>query len=117
MTTKEPSNFADLTKRLDPAALADKYKELLGKLSLSHLDTEALLETQIRNVRTDECQSGHIGERPRAISAPNRDAQAGARKGFRSGEVPWQFRHGTGDRRQADQNDRRVGKQRDGQLL
>ena len=51
MTTKEPSNFADLTKRLDPAALADKYKELLGKLNLPNLDTKALIETQRKNIQ------------------------------------------------------------------
>jgi phasin family protein len=51
MTSKEPSDFADLTKRLDPTALAEQYKELLGKFNLPNLDTKALLETQIKNVR------------------------------------------------------------------
>ena len=51
MTTKEPSSFADLTKRLDPAALADNFKELLGKLNLPNLDTKALIETQRKNVQ------------------------------------------------------------------
>ena len=51
MMSKEPSDFADLTKRFDPAALADKYKELLGKLNLPNLDTKALIETQRKNVQ------------------------------------------------------------------
>ena len=51
MTTKEPSSFAELIKRLDPAALANEYKELLGKLNLPNLDTKALIETQRKNIQ------------------------------------------------------------------
>jgi phasin family protein len=51
MTTKETSSFAELIKRLDPAALADEYKEFLGKLNLPNLDTKALIETQSKNVQ------------------------------------------------------------------
>lgn len=51
MTSKESSDFADLTKRFDPTALADKYKELLSKFNLPNLDTKALIETQSKNVQ------------------------------------------------------------------
>jgi phasin family protein len=51
MTTKETSDFADLIERLDPTALTEEYKELLGKLSLASLDTKALIEIQSKNVR------------------------------------------------------------------
>jgi phasin family protein len=51
MATQKISDFADLMKRLDPAALADQYKELLGKFSLPNLDTKALIETQSKNVQ------------------------------------------------------------------
>jgi phasin family protein len=51
MTSKEASDFTDLIKRLDPTALADQYKELLGKFSLPNLDTKALIETQSKNVQ------------------------------------------------------------------
>ena len=50
MTTEEPSDVATLLKRLDPAALADKYKELLSKFNLPNLDTKALLDAQVKNI-------------------------------------------------------------------
>ena len=52
MTTEEPSDVATLLKRLDPAALADKYTELLSKFNLPNLDTKALLDAQIKNIHT-----------------------------------------------------------------
>jgi len=52
MTTKEPSDLANLIKRLDPTALTEQYKELFGKLNLPNLDTKALIETQRKNVQT-----------------------------------------------------------------
>ena len=45
------SDFKDLIKRLDPAALTEQYKGLLGKFSLPNLDTTALIETQSKNVQ------------------------------------------------------------------
>ena len=51
MATEKTSGFEDLIKRLNPAALADQYKELLGKLSLPNLDTKALIKTQSKNVQ------------------------------------------------------------------
>ena len=51
MTTKKPFEFTDLVKRLDPAAITEQYKELLGKLRLPNLDTTALIETQSKNVQ------------------------------------------------------------------
>jgi len=51
MTTKEPSYFENLIKRLDPTALTEQYKELFGKLNLHNLDTNALIETQRKNVQ------------------------------------------------------------------
>ena len=51
MTTEKTSDFVDLLKRLDPAALADQYKELLGKFSLPNLDTKAVIEAQSKNVQ------------------------------------------------------------------
>ena len=50
MTTEEPSDVATLLKRLDPAALADKYTELLSKFNLPNLDTKALLDAQVKNI-------------------------------------------------------------------
>jgi hypothetical protein len=41
----------DLIKRLDPAALTEQYKELLGKFSLPNLDTKALMEPRARTFR------------------------------------------------------------------
>jgi phasin family protein len=51
MPTKEPTDFADMIKRLDPTALTEQYKELLGKLNLPNLDTKALIETQSKNIQ------------------------------------------------------------------
>ena len=51
MTTEKTSDFADLMKWFDPAAVADQYKELLGKFSVPNLDTKALIEAQSKNVQ------------------------------------------------------------------
>jgi phasin family protein len=51
MTTEKTSDLADLMKWFDPAAVADQYKELLGKYSLPNLDTKALIEAQNKNVQ------------------------------------------------------------------
>jgi len=50
MTTQKPFDFSEITKRLDPAALTEQFKELLGKLSLPNLDTTALVAAQQKNV-------------------------------------------------------------------
>lgn len=51
MTTKSPFDFTDLIKRLDPTALTEQYKGLVGKLNLPNLDTKALIDTQSKNVQ------------------------------------------------------------------
>jgi phasin family protein len=51
MTTQKPFEITDLIKRLDPAAITEQYKALLGKLRLPNLDTTALIETQSKNVQ------------------------------------------------------------------
>jgi phasin family protein len=51
MMTKNTFDFKELLKKLDPAALTEQYKGLLGKLSLPNLDTKALIETQTENVQ------------------------------------------------------------------
>jgi len=48
MTTKEPSDLANLIKRLDPTALTEQYKELFGKLNLPNLDTNRIFPHQDR---------------------------------------------------------------------
>jgi phasin family protein len=51
MPMQNPFDFKDLMKRLDPAAVTEQIKELLGKFSLPNLDTKALMETQSKNVQ------------------------------------------------------------------
>ena len=52
MTAQKPFDFSEIMKRLDPSALTDQYKELLGKLSLPNLDVKSLIEAQNKNVQT-----------------------------------------------------------------
>jgi phasin family protein len=51
MTTKNTFDFKEVMKSLDPAALTEQYKGLLGKLGVPNLDTKALIETQSKNVQ------------------------------------------------------------------
>jgi hypothetical protein len=52
MTMQNPFDFNDLIKRLDPAALTEQYKELLGKFSLPNLDTKALMVRKTQDETT-----------------------------------------------------------------
>jgi len=51
MKAQNPFDFSELLKKLDPAAMAQQYKELFGKFNLPNLDMTALTEAQNKNVQ------------------------------------------------------------------
>jgi phasin family protein len=52
MSSKNPFDFSDLIKQMDPAKMASQFQEMLSSSPIANLDPEAIAESQRKNFET-----------------------------------------------------------------
>ncbi|MGB5706081.1 MAG: phasin family protein [Arenicellales bacterium] len=52
MSNKNPFDFSDLIKQMDPTKLAQQFQEMLSSLPVANLDPSAIAESQRKNFET-----------------------------------------------------------------
>ena len=52
MSSKNPFDFSDLFKQMDPASMAQQFQEMLANSPVANLDPGAIAESQRKNMET-----------------------------------------------------------------